>query len=71
MKKPIDKQINLCYTITRSRENNKNESEERAMNEKWMEELMNDPEYTKWLEERAEEAMLEQIYEVEAQAKGW
>ena len=41
------------------------------MNNKWMEELMNDSEYTQWLEERAEEAMLEQIYKVEVEAKGW
>jgi hypothetical protein len=41
------------------------------MNEKWMEELMNDPEYVEWLEQKAEESMLEQIYAVEAQAKGF
>lgn len=35
------------------------------MFEKWMEELNNDAEYQKWLEEQAEESILRQIYERE------
>ena len=41
------------------------------MNDKWMEELVNDPEYNEWIDKLAEEAMLEQIYAVESQAKGF